>query len=281
MYVRLDGEMRASTKAVSLVAMLVILSTASMVFASGIFDASRPLLFGAPIQPMQGGTPNVFVDPPTISKDYVRDPGYQIGDLLQVNVNITDVTDLFSYQVNVTWSAVRTLDSGMLNFTRIVSYGDFLARTGSSYGTSRIAPTWTASNETGFVSVAETILGDVGGITGSGRLFTLEFEVVGYGSARIDVSVGGRLPTKLLSSMGGEMVFTSASCYFSNMIPGDLDADHDVDGVDFGIFAPNYGKSGQPPVPIVIPPPQGDLDWDGDVDGVDFGIFAPNYGRSF
>jgi hypothetical protein len=56
----------------------------------------------------------------------------------------------------------------------------------------------------------------------------------------------------------------------------DLDGDGDVDGVDFGIFAPCYGSFfGQPAYKVVA-----DLDHDGDVDGVDFGIFAPCYGKN-
>jgi PKD repeat protein len=60
-------------------------------------------------------------------------------------------------------------------------------------------------------------------------------------------------------------------------IPGDIDGDKDVDGIDFGIFAPCYGSfAGQPAYNAVA-----DIDGDGDVDGVDFGIFAPNYGKSW
>jgi parallel beta-helix repeat protein len=58
---------------------------------------------------------------------------------------------------------------------------------------------------------------------------------------------------------------------------GDLDHDGDVDGADFGIFAPCYGSStGQPAYN-----PEADFDHDGDVDGADFGIFAPFYGVSW
>src|SRR3989304_8574674 len=142
-------------------------------------------LFSTPIVPNQ--VPTVYVDPATIIMDYVNDPGFQIGDLLQVSVNITDATDVFSYQVNVTWT------TSMLNFTRVVSYGDFLAQTGSPYGTSRIEPTFIASNATGSASVAETILGDVAGVGGGGRLFTLEFLILDYGCANITISSGGDL----------------------------------------------------------------------------------------
>jgi hypothetical protein len=60
-------------------------------------------------------------------------------------------------------------------------------------------------------------------------------------------------------------------------IPGDLDGDRDVDGVDFGLFAPAYGSVvGQPAYKILA-----DIDNSDAVDGLDFGIFAPNYGKSW
>jgi hypothetical protein len=60
-----------------------------------------------------------------------------------------------------------------------------------------------------------------------------------------------------------------------SLLTGDIDGDGDVDGVDFGIFAPCYGSLlGQPNYKREC-----DLDFDGDDDGVDFGMFAPNYGK--
>jgi hypothetical protein len=53
---------------------------------------------------------------------------------------------------------------------------------------------------------------------------------------------------------------------------GDLDGDGDTDVFDFGLFAPNFGRTG------LTPFTNGDLDGDGDVDVFDFGIFAPNFG---
>ncbi len=54
-------------------------------------------------------------------------------------------------------------------------------------------------------------------------------------------------------------------------IPGDFDADNDVDGVDFGLWQTGYPTaSGASLI-------NGDADGDGDVDGVDFGIWQENY----
>ena len=54
-------------------------------------------------------------------------------------------------------------------------------------------------------------------------------------------------------------------------IPGDFDADADVDGVDFGLWQTGY------PTASGASHGDGDADGDGDVDGVDFGIWQENY----
>jgi hypothetical protein len=54
-------------------------------------------------------------------------------------------------------------------------------------------------------------------------------------------------------------------------LPGDFDADNDVDGVDFGLWQTGY------PTASGASLGDGDADADGDVDGVDFGIWQVNY----
>jgi len=239
----------------------------SVIFSSGILDVSSRSLFSPPFY--LDATTAVFIDPSKIIKDYLADPAYRIGNNLQVSVNVTDAVDLFSYQVNVTWNP------SMLNFLRVVSYGDFLARTGSSYGTSRIQPTWKASNVTGYASIAETILGDVAGISGGGRLFTIEFRIVGYGWTDLNIGSGGSLPTMLLNSAGGTITYNTVRGYFSNRLGGDVDSDRDVDYNDFVVLAGAYGStSGQPAYKR-----NADFDDDGDVDYNDFVKLAGNYGK--
>ncbi len=58
-------------------------------------------------------------------------------------------------------------------------------------------------------------------------------------------------------------------------IRGDVDGDGDVDWVDFGDFALDYGKTFEHP-----PYPSTDFDYDGDVDWYDFGTFAQNFGQT-
>ncbi len=54
-------------------------------------------------------------------------------------------------------------------------------------------------------------------------------------------------------------------------LPGDADADNDVDGVDFGLWQAGY------PMASGATLADGDFDGDGDVDGVDFGLWQAAY----
>jgi hypothetical protein len=253
---------------------LVLLSAllfVPLVFSSGFlnivgnFSGSE-----APASP--SSTPTVFFVPVR-----VVDEGLQPGSppfTVHLNVSGPDDMDLFAWQINVTW------DPSILSVNRIYM-GEFLNRTESESKTSSFALDGWVINQTdnvaGSVSMAESILGGVPGINGSGWLVSIEFIVVGYGSTDLSISRSGLLPTTLLSStVPPEVIeFTETGGYFSNKATGDLDGDRDVDGVDFGLFAPAYGSVvGQPAYNR-----EADLDFDGDVDGIDFGLFAPNYGR--
>ena len=74
--------------------------------------------------------------------------------------------------------------------------------------------------------------------------------------------------THLLTLIAGQIV---DNIKFGNRLPGDFDADSDVDGVDFGIWQVSY------PMASGASSSDGDADLDGDVDGTDFGIWQANY----
>lgn len=257
----------------NILALFPIMLVVQMVFSLSIADNPRDLSENTPtsfVGPTEE-SPTVFIDPDKIVKDYFLDPGHQIGDTFQIHVNISDVTDLFAWNVNATWNPA------ILNFTKLVSYGDFLAQTTSPHGTSRIWDIIKASNETGYAAIAETILGDYPGINGSGRLVTIEFLIVGYGSTDLTIDINGTSPTELLDSDIDSISFTAIDSYFRNKCSGDIDGDLDCDYDDFLIFAASYLKtSGQPGYN-----PEADMEYDGDVDYDDFLIFAANYLKTF
>ena len=272
-YGEATGEMKGRTILVSLSAAFAVLLVVSIVFASGFVNVSRVSLFSGPPGGLLDSTANVFVDPDKIIKDYVADPGYQIGNTFVVHVNITGVADLFSYQVNVTWN------TAILNFTGIYEYGEFLDRTGSIHGTSRIEEICPASNETGYALIAETILGEYPGITGDGRLVTLEFEIVGYGCTYINISIGGAFPTMLLeSTVGASIPFTTAGGYFRNKVIGDADADGTVNVFD--ILKVKYHWFPGPPAGAGGYERNVDCDDDGSINVFDILIVKANWGRS-
>ena len=251
---------------------LLALFVVSMVFASGVVD---PSIFKIDtmswMQPNSPGPNEISVIPAAIIKDYYNDLGYAIGDKFLVHINVTDVTDLFTWQLNLTWNPA------VLNFTKKVTYGDFLFRTDSPDKTSRIVPIAGGDNVTGYGWVAETVLGDYDGVTGSGRLVSLEFQVVGYGATDLAISTVGDLPTTLLNSAGTPIAFTSFDGYFRNALSGDATLDGIVDVFD--VLKVKYHRSGPPPGPGGYLR-EADVNEDGSIDVFDILSVKANLGRS-
>lgn len=234
------------------------------------FDAAQQpasISFGA----LATATPTVLVDPNRVSGNYGWDPGFDVGDKFQVHVNISDTTDLYTWNVKLMWNAT------LLNCTGIVAYGDFLAQTASPYGTSRITNITRASNETGQLVVAETVLGSYSGVNGSGRLITVEFLILTHGSTNLNITLAGNMPTKLLNSTGDSVAFATTDGFFSNVAPtGDVNGDGVIDIFDLSIVGLAYGSfEGDP-----LYDPDADLNNDGVVDARDLAMVTFNWGRT-
>ncbi len=263
-------------EAVSVRTRIVILSLASLLLVSGAV-ATGFIFFGAE----SSSSPQVFVDPAMVC-----DETKQAGAVFAVDVNVSDATDLFAWQINMSWNP------SILNLNSVVA-GEFLLRTSSPNKTAAevLGHVINATDDVqGYACVSESILGDVTGISGNGTLVSIEFLVVGYGSTDLNLSLSETLPTLLLDSTMDSLTFTVAQGYFSNVIPGDMQGDTagtlpdgDVDRYDFGAFADAYGSSMGDPNYNRLADLQGDTGGtlpDGDVDRYDFGAFADNYGRS-
>jgi hypothetical protein len=134
-----------------------------------------------------------------------------------------------------------------------------------------------ASNVSGYAAVAETILGDYPGISGNGRLVSLEFLVVGYGCTDIAISVSGTLPTMLLDSTGASITFTTTGGYFRNKLKGDATGDKVVDSADISKVI--WHRSGPPSGPGGYDR-NVDIDDNGSIDSADISIVIANRGRS-
>lgn len=257
--------MKTKKRNLSIAALSLTLLAIPLVFGFGLVDI-RKNVQSAP------STTSVFMDPEKILKDYLLDPGYQVGDTFQVHLNISDAADLYTWNVNTTWNPA------ILNFTQIVSYGDFLAQTASPNGTSRIVDIMNVSNETGYAAIAESILGNYTGVSGSGRLVTIEFLIVDYGSTDLTVSINGTLPTELLNSTGNSMPFTTIDGYFRNRLFGDANGDKTVDIFDIGTISAHWFPG--PPVGPLGYDREADINLDGAVDIFDIGITSANWGRT-
>jgi hypothetical protein len=298
--------MRSWNKLIFLGALLSVMLIISVVFSSGVVDVLTLSPESSPeSSPLSSSSsPEVFVDPALIVKDYDLDSGYQIGDTFNVSMNVTDFTgdlDLYAWQINMSW------DPSMLNVSNIIA-GEFLNRvTPPNYTTSSPAPNGlgfvinVTDNATGYTAMGESILGGVPAISGNGTLVTIEFLIVDYGWTYLNISVSGTLPTLLLNSTLGTVAYDRLSVpiflsdgYFRNVILGDNTDDSlvgtgppdgDVDEFDLAIFADNYGGNYGLPgyfhlCDLTDDSLVGTGPPDGDVDEFDLAIFADNYGRT-
>jgi len=273
--------MRRWNRLYMIVALLSAILIVSVVFSSGAIDVltlsleSPPATAGAP----ESSSQEVLVDPHTTIKDYVNDPGYQIGDTFQVHVNITDAVDLFSWQLNISW------DPSMLNVTDVIA-SEFLNRTYPTANTTSHELGFVinkADNVTGYTASGESILGGDTGVSGSGRLVTIEFQVVDYGYTTLNISVSGDLPTILLNSTLDSTafdiyVFRDMNGWFDNRITGDSDSNGVVTISDMGEVSDRWTA------PPGILPYARFVDWDpvggnGIITISDMGIVSDNWGR--
>lgn len=94
-----------------------------------------------------------------------------------MDVFITDITDLFAYQFDVSF------DPGKLS-AQAITEGSFLATGGATFFLPGLI-----DNVKGVISfTANTLLGPDPGVTGSGNLALVEFSAIGTGTSSIDLS---------------------------------------------------------------------------------------------
>jgi len=258
---------------VSLLGILLIISTpvVSSVFVNLISPTETVPLSSSPAEVLMGPWPAGKIGPAII--DHTLQP----YNTTIFHVNVTGVSDLFTWQVNMTW------DPSILNVSSIIP-GEFLALSENQTSSEVLGFVIDFTNNAeGYTGMAESILGEVSGITGSGRLVSVEFLVVGYGSTDLTISLTGTLPTTLLNStvlpdgQPGTISFVKTDGYFRNKYAGDTDGDKDIDFEDFMAFLWSYLKtsvqSGYDR--------EADFDFDGDTDFEDFMDFLANYLKTF
>ena len=139
--------------------------------------------------------PTVYIDPP----ETTGNP----GDTFIISVNIKDVVDLFSYDVRIQWPRDLLLCLG-------ASKGTFLAgQPGGTIFLPKIYPD--------YIIVAETTMGAYPGVSGSGTLFTVNFEVLDAGKCTLDI-----YQSTLLDSTLSPMDHVSEDGSFSTLAEANL-----------------------------------------------------------
>ena len=239
-------------------------------------------------------TATVFVDPSFIFNDTC-----QSGSTFTVRVNVSDVVDLYTWQVNMSW------DPSILNVSSLTA-GEFLLQTASADKTAsfQIGSVINATdNVEGYTGMAESILGDVSGITGNGTLVSIEFLVVGYGESNLTINVVGTLSTMLIESTNSSIEFTTVDGFFRNRFisdirgpegpPGFYPPDGTVDGRDYSFIGAAFGTVSTDPEwetlnykiadtrgPFEDPPGSGFYAPDGVVDGRDYSYCGAEFGKT-
>jgi PKD repeat protein len=133
----------------------------------------------------------VFVDPPVATANP--------GESFTINVNVTDVEDLYSWGAKISWQL------GLLTVTN-AEEGPFLQAGGSTF--------FTWNPHAGYVDLACTFLGAVPGVSGSGGLASVTFEVMKAGNCTLDL-----YDTTLLNSSLVQISHQAFDGYFYTTYP--------------------------------------------------------------
>ena len=114
---------------------------------------------------------------PTLSANTTPNPTTP-GSSVNVNVNIADIADLYSYQFSLNY------DASLLQATGITE-GSFL----SSGGESTFWYVEDFDNTAGSISlILSSLYGDAAGVSGSGNLASIMFQTTGTGNASVSFS---------------------------------------------------------------------------------------------
>jgi len=144
-------------------------------------------------------TPEIFlgvVDAATGNKVIIHDP----GNTFNVNVTVANVTDLYSYDVNLTWPGTKSYPI-FVSVPGAVS-GGFLAQGAAEHFV------YSASSYDGYVRITSTRMNSLNGVNGSGTLATITLQVndtmtgnctllISY--SLLKNSTGGTIATTLMS----------------------------------------------------------------------------------
>jgi hypothetical protein len=221
----------------------------------------------------------VFVLPAKASENTVSvDPQWNyidVGQNFTVEVRIDNVTDLYAWQIALSFNA------SVLNVLNVTYAPDSIFNGNMDV----VTVTPLIDNAAGYVLVGMCLLGPIPGVSGSGGLFQVAFAVVGHGQSLLHIVREGEgiLPEDyasfLLDSSVNEIGFASIDGHHHNHLLGDITgmtgkADGRVNMVDVAYIILQFGTT---PTSSKWNP-KADLNGDGKVDMEDVSIAIQNFG---
>jgi len=123
---------------------------------------------------------SLSVEPPVLT-------GLEIGDTFTINITITNITDLYAWQIPLYYK------SSVLNATAIAE-GPFLRRDGANtfFTAANFTDNYNATH--GQVFLAATRVGVPNGLDGTGILATVSFKTIAYGNSHLYIDDKGHPP---------------------------------------------------------------------------------------
>jgi hypothetical protein len=184
----------------------------------------------------------------------------EIGTIFEVNVTITNATDLYVWQAGISFNA--TILEALS-----VEEGPFLKQKGTTLWTPG-----TVDNVAGIIPYhASALAGNITGVNGNGVLGTITFKTKNYGNSNIQLTNAILLDSHL-TNIDKTLVHGTAKV----RIAGDANGDRKVD--TFDLYRLGRAYSSDPSKPNW----KADCDFNGDqkVDNQDLTILNMNYGRT-
>jgi hypothetical protein len=210
------------------------------------------LVLTASLRAAQASGTVLYVDPAVTTADP--------GESFAISVNIQDVEDLFSYEAKIGFENI-VIEAAA------VEEGPFIR----DQTTSPIGTFFLVIIEADYVHVACVTQGNYSGVSGSGTLFTVTFNVVN--AAISDIHIHDSI---LLDSNVTHIPHSTADGLVQAAIPGDVNGDGIVNVLDLTIVSLSFGSFiGEPDYN-----PQADLNHDGIVDMKDLSTVAINLGKT-
>lgn len=205
------------------------------------------------------GVTTLSVEPSSIAKYLNND--------FTVDINVTDVTDLYSFQLNITWNnAILNCTGDLLNQTMDDLWGP------NNWFAWPMGEGERINNTVGQYTMMVSALDPAIPFNGSATLDILNFTAISIGSTEI----GFIYETILGNSTADEIPHTQVNGTVTIRIPGDVNGDGVVDVQDLYLLGRAYGSTPGSPNWLAL----ADINGDETVGIDDLLLLDENYGKT-